>query len=231
MIQRSQSRGVRGFFVTGTDTGVGKTLVACALLHALAARGERVVGMKPVAAGAEGGRWEDVEALLAAGNVAARREWVNPYRFEPAIAPHLAAQREGVRIEIPVMVSAFEKLRAGADRVVVEGAGGIRVPLNEGEDMGDLARDLGLPVILVVALRLGCLNHAILTAEAVRDLGLRLGGWVANEMDTAMLEREANVMTLEARLGCPLFGRLPWLGSPDPAAAAHFLRLDALLEG
>lgn len=218
----------QGYFITGTDTGVGKTLVACALLRALAARGARVVGMKPVAAGSEDGKFRDVESLVAAGNVAAPREWVNPYAFEPPVAPHLTADRTGVRIELPVILAAYRMLRTVAERVVVEGAGGFRVPLNEGEDMADLARVLGLPVILVVGLRLGCLNHALLTAGAVRDSGLRLAGWVANAIDPGMLETDGNVATLEARLGCPLLARLPALDPPHAAAAARFLRHDLL---
>ncbi len=228
MSARSPAPVEQGYFVTGTDTGVGKTLVACALLRALAARGFRVSGMKPVAAGAEDRKFRDVESLVAAGNVAAPREWVNPYAFEPPVAPHLAAETSGVRIELPVIVAAFRMLRTVADRVVVEGAGGFRVPLNDGEDMADLARVLGLPVILVVGLRLGCLNHALLTARAVRDSGLWLAGWVANAIDPGMLEPDGNVATLAARLGCPLFARLPMLDPPDPAVAARFLRHDLL---
>jgi len=219
-----------GYFVTGTDTGVGKTLVACALLHAMAGGGQRVVGMKPVAAGRDAdGSFHDVENLMAASNVVAPRERVNPYAFDPPVAPHLAAERAGSRIQISVIVAAFEKLRAGCDRVVVEGAGGFRVPLNDREDMADLARALGLPVILVVGLRLGCLNHALLTARAVREAGLPLAGWVANLVDPEMLETDANVATLEARLECPLLARLPWMAPPDPAAAADFLRRELVL--
>ena len=149
-----------GYFVTGTDTGVGKTRVAVALVHALRAQGLRVAVMKPVAAGAAPGALnEDVAALMQAANVAADLRDVNPYCFEPAIAPHVAAEQAGVRIDLDVIAAAFTRLAAHADAVVVEGAGGWRVPLNDTEDMADLAARLGLPVVLVVGLRLGCLNQ------------------------------------------------------------------------
>ena len=226
MTPRSSLLTPHGFFITGTDTGVGKTLVTCALLRALAARGLRVVGMKPVAAGIEQGRFPDVERLIEAGNVAAAREWVNPYAFDPPIAPHIAAAHAGRRIEIAAIVAAFHKLAGMADRVVVEGAGGFRVPLNDREDFADLARALALPVVLVVGMRLGCLNHALLTAEAVRAAGLPLAGWVANHVDAAMLEPDANVQALEDRLGCPLLARVPHL-IDAPADPAVF-RIDLL---
>src|SRR5882724_1204043 len=155
----------RGYFVTGTDTGVGKTRIATALLRAFASRGLRAVGMKPVAAGCErvDGALvnEDVTALMAASTVAAPVELINPYRFQSAIAPHLAAELAGETISLQRIGDAYVALAARADRVVVEGAGGFLVPLNEREDFGDLARLLELPVVLVVGMRLGCLNHAL----------------------------------------------------------------------
>ena len=169
----------RGFFVTGTDTGVGKTLIACALLNAFAAAGRRVAGMKPVAAGAdetaEGLVNADVRLLRGASSVAAPLALVNPYCFMPPVAPHIAAERAGVTIDLKRIAQAFAQLAAIADVVIVEGAGGFCVPLNRHEDAADLACRLGLPVILVVGLRLGCLNHALLTAQAVRARGLRAG--------------------------------------------------------
>jgi dethiobiotin synthetase len=212
----------RGLFVTGTDTGVGKTRVACMLLRAFAARGERVVGMKPVATGAQwtgaGLRNEDVAQLCAASNAAAPLELVNPYCFAPAIAPHLAAAEAGARIELGRIVDACSKLAALADRVVVEGVGGFAVPLGEDYGTADLARMLGLPVVLVVGMRLGCLNHALLTVQAVERCGLRLAGWVANCIDPEMQRLEGNVETLRTRLSAPLLGLVPH--DPVPGEAA-----------
>jgi len=197
----------RGVFVTGTDTGVGKTRVAVALVHALRARGLRVAVMKPVSAGSAAGELnEDVVALLQAANVAADVRDVNPYAFAPAIAPHLAAQQAGVRIELDSIAAAYSRLAAKADVVVVEGAGGWRVPLNECEDMADLAQRLGLPVVLVVGLRLGCLNHALLTAESIANRRLPWAGWVGNHIDPAMVMAAENVAALHARLPGPCLG-------------------------
>ena len=197
----------RGFFVTGTDTGVGKTRVAVALIHALRARGLRVAAMKPVAAGCPPGELnEDVVALLQAANATAEIRDVNPYALAPAIAPHIAAQQAGVRIELDVIAAAFARLAAAADVVVVEGAGGWRVPLNDHADMADLAQRLGLPVVLVVGLRLGCLNHAVLTAESITQWQLPWAGWIANHIDPAMACQAENVAALQARLPSPCLG-------------------------
>jgi len=172
------------YFVTGTDTGVGKTLISCALLHGFAARGKRVVGMKPVAAGCDdNGHNEDVLQLRAAGNVAVGYGQINPYCFVPAIAPHLAAQHAGVTIRFSRIAASYRELAAQAEVVIVEGAGGLLVPLNEQQDSADLAKELDLPVILVVGMRLGCLNHALLTVEVLAARGLVLAGWVANVLD------------------------------------------------
>ena len=217
-----------GLFVTGTDTGVGKTRVATALLRAFARRGLRAVGMKPVAAGCQriDGALvsEDVAALAAASNVNLPVDLINPYRFQPAIAPHLAAELAGERISLERIRDAYVALAAGADRVVVEGAGGFLVPLNEREDFADLARLLGLPVLLVVGMRLGCLNHALLTAEAVQRRGLPFVGWVANRLDAQMSVFQQNVDTLRERLGAPLLGTVPF-GVEDAEAATLFLDL------
>ncbi len=225
----------RGYFVAGTDTGVGKTLVSCALLRAFAAQGKSAVGMKPVAAGCEnsalGLLCEDVEHLMAAGNVAAPRELVNPYAFCPPVAPHIAAAQAGAEIRLEHIAESFARLRALAEVVVVEGVGGWRVPLNEREDAADLARRLGLPVILVVGMRLGCLNHALLSAAAVEASGLKLAGWVANRIDPAMPVFEENLRTLEKRLAAPLLGVVPHYPRPDAAAAAVCLRLNRLSVG
>ena len=199
-----------GFFVTGTDTGIGKTTVSCALLHAFAAQGKKVAGMKPIVAGSENGQWMDVEQLLAASNVNVTRQQINPYAFDPPISPHLAAQQLGVEIDLSVIHKAYHKLSTLADLIIVEGAGGFLVPINERQNGSDLAETLNLPVILVVGLRLGCLNHALLSAQAIQASGLTLVGWVANCVDPQMSVVAENIATLEQRLDCPLLGTLPF---------------------
>lgn len=216
------------YFVTGTDTGVGKTLVAAALLDAFVRSGRRCVGMKPVAAGRENGRWADREALVAAGNVAAPEGLVNPYAFEPPIAPHIAAAQARVEISIDRIGKAFDALRTRAEVVVVEGAGGFMIPLNERETSADLARALGVPAILVVGMRLGCLNHALLTRAAMVAAGVRCAAWVANEITPGMPFLEENVRSLQARLGCPLLARIPYRPGLAPGDAARWLNLDVL---
>jgi dethiobiotin synthetase len=222
-----------GIFVTGTDTSVGKTRVAVALIEALKAQGLRVVGMKPLAAGCEqiNGEWvnEDVALLRGAANVAAPMDWINPYLFHDPIAPHIAAERAGRRIELAPILVAYRELAKLADVVVVEGAGGFRVPLNEEEDSADLAVALGLPVVLVVGLRLGCLNHALLTAEAIAARGLALAGWVANAIDPAMAMREENVRALRERIAAPCLGEWPWREKNSGASMSEMLDLDPIL--
>jgi dethiobiotin synthetase len=221
-----------GFFITGTDTGVGKTLVACALLKACASRGVRAVGMKPVAAGAaeDGGRLlnDDVGALKAASSVIAADDLVNPYCFAPAVAPHIAAAEAGVTIDIERIRRACLALAAAADRVIVEGAGGFRVPLGPRTDTAQLAAALGLPVLLVVGMRLGCINHALLTAEAVRASGLALAGWIANHIDPRMARADENVAALEERLAAPLIARVAYSASPEAARVASLLEVERL---
>lgn len=208
----------QGYFITGTDTGVGKTRIALALVRLAVARGWRVGVMKPVSAGcvmsAEGWLNEDVAALRAAANVSVPLSLVNPYAFAPAIAPHIAAKQAGTRIELDVIDRAYHDIAAQCDAVIVEGAGGFRVPLNGAEDSADLAVRLGLPVVLVVGMRLGCLNHALLTAEAIARRGLVLAGWVANRIDPDMPVFEENVAALAARIAAPCLGVVPAL--PDP---------------
>ena len=202
----------RGVFVTGTDTGVGKTRIATALLAALAASGVRAVGMKPVAAGIDASADvnEDVAALAAAGNVDAPLALRNPYAFTEPIAPHLAARDASVRIDLGAIERAFAALAAHADVVVVEGAGGALVPLDAASDMLDIARVLGIPVLLVVGMRLGCLNHALLSVLAIRARGLALAGWVANELPPGMARCADNVATLARALGvAPIATRGP----------------------
>ena len=213
-----------GYFVTGTNTEVGKTLVSCALLHALRAHHARVVGMKPVAAGAtltaQGWVNEDTQALRAASSLAVPPELDNPYCLPDPMSPHLAAKRAGQTIEVSVLVQRYQRLATLADAVVVEGAGGFVVPLSDTETSADLAQRLALPVILVVGLRLGCLNHAVLTQEAIAARGLTLAGWVANRVDPAMLAVEDNIDSLRQRLHAPLLADIPYLAEPKPAQIA-----------
>jgi len=200
-----------GYFITGTDTGIGKTLVSCALLHAFAANGRKVIGMKPVAAGCENGHWMDVDLLVAASTVSAPCKLVNPYALIPPLAPHIAAKQANIEIDPTVIQKAFFELKKTAEMVIIEGVGGFLVPLSGQYDGADLARILNLPVILVVGLRLGCLNHALLTAQAVKANGLRLGGWVANGIDPQMLAQKENIQALKQRLDCPLLGIIPFV--------------------
>jgi dethiobiotin synthetase len=236
MISPGPNLSPRGLFITGTDTGVGKTFFSVALLHALASLGVQAVGMKPVAAGAElkDGVWgnEDVAMLTAASAVKAAPELINPYLFREALAPHLAADHKGVAIEIPRIAAALEALAGLADLVVVEGVGGFRVPLGRGRDTADLAVRLDLPLILVVGMRLGCLNHALLTAEAIAARGLKLAGWVANRIDPDMAAYHENLATLTKLLDAPLLAELPAMASPDPVRAARLIapqKLSAML--
>lgn len=221
----------RGYFVTGTDTGVGKTLIAAALIHAFALAGSKVAGMKPVAAGAEfvDGCWlnEDVAQLLAAANVDAPLSMINPYVFAPPIAPHIAALEAGVKLAIEPVLAACNGLQKLAETLVVEGAGGFLVPLNDRQDMGDLAVALGLPVILVVGMRLGCINHALLTVAAIESRGLSLAGWVASVVDADMPRLEENLATLRQRIDAPCLGTVPHLASADFRQAAEYLQLPA----
>lgn len=216
-----------GFFVTGTDTGVGKTLVSAALVHHFAQQGLKSAGMKPVAAGCriENGvlRCDDVVQLQQASNVELPPENINPYAFEPPLAPHVAADMAGTHIEMDFIHAAFKKAAAAVDILVVEGVGGFRVPLNDTEDTADLARVLGLPVILVVGLRLGCLNHALLTAEAVAARGLRLAAWVANGIDPGMAAQQENLQALQQRIAAPCLGVVSFQQRPGFRATEAML--------
>ncbi|MBP0633577.1 MULTISPECIES: dethiobiotin synthase [unclassified Cupriavidus] len=220
-------------FVTGTDTGVGKTHASATLLHALHGAGYRTAGMKPVASGSEwrDGHWhnDDVAQLRAASSVTVPLGHTCPFLLRTPCSPHLAAAHEGVRITRAPIREAFDALRRQADAVVVEGVGGFHVPLDAGAvrwSTADLAVMLGLPVVMVVGIRLGCLNHAVLTAEAVRARGLVLAGWIANRVDPDMLLADENIATLHASLDAPCLGELPW--QLDPAAAATRLDLAPL---
>lgn len=220
------------YFVTGTDTEIGKTLTSSALLHALVQKGLRAAGMKPVAAGAElrDGEWhnEDADALAEAANVKLPRALTTPYLLRDATAPHIAALQESVTIDVDHILDCYAKVAAQADAVVVEGVGGFRVPLSAQADTADLAQRLALPVIMVVGLRLGCLSHALLTAEAILSRGLKLAGWVGNVVDLNMRHGMDNIEALTARLPAPMLGCLPRLPIALPAVAAAHLDFTSL---
>ncbi|WP_020167827.1 MULTISPECIES: dethiobiotin synthase [Methylotenera] len=194
----------QAFFITGTDTGIGKTYVACKLIRQYIAQGYKVVGMKPVAAGCEliNGEWvnDDVLKLEAASNIKVPRELTNPYSFKEPIAPHIAAELAGEVIELAVIKQAFNVLSEMADIVIVEGAGGFLVPLNDTVSMADLAGALNIPIILVVGIRLGCINHALLTAEAIQARNVSLAGWVANPIEPKMQQYNNNVEVIAKKL-------------------------------
>lgn len=217
----------KGYFVTGTDTGVGKTEISLGLMAALQGSGYRVLGMKPVAAGCslQQGCWvnEDALRLQCQGSLRMAYEQINPYALEPAIAPHLAAAEAGIELGFERILTGYRLLASQADWVVVEGAGGWRVPLGADGDMADLASALGLPVVLVVGLRLGCINHSLLTLESVLSRGVELAGWVANRIDPAMERVDENIHCLLQSIPAPCFGVLDWLERPNPEKIAGFL--------
>jgi dethiobiotin synthetase len=216
-------------FVTGTDTEIGKTLISAAILHKLVQHGQRACGMKPIAAGAEERDGElhneDAAMLRAAGNVHLPQHITTPFLLREPCAPHIAAELEGVRIEPVPILTAYAEILGASDATVVEGVGGFCVPFSDDFDSADLAVQLGLPVILVVGLRLGCINHALLTAEAVISRGLVLAGWVANQVDPDMRFVDENVAALEQRMPAPLLGRVPRLDQPSAADAAAYIEL------
>lgn len=221
------------FFVTGTDTEVGKTTIAAGLLHAARRAGLSTAAAKPVASGCEmtagGLRNSDALALLAECTLPMRYEQVNPFAFEPAIAPHLAAREAGVELSAERLAEPVRRMLAlQADFSLVEGAGGWRVPLAGRENLSDLVLLLGLPVILVVGVRLGCINHALLSAEAIERDGLRLAGWVANIVDPATSRLDENLATLGERLAAPCLGRVPRLPVANAAEVACLLDLERL---
>jgi dethiobiotin synthetase len=219
----------RGLFVTGTGTGVGKTEIASGLVRAARRLGLDAAGMKPVAAGARIVRGrrvnDDVEALAAASGLPIAPRLINPYLLTPAIAPHIAAAEAGIELRIDVIVAAYRALARRAQVVIVEGAGGFLVPLNDRADMGDLAARLRLPVVLVVGMQLGCLSHALLTREAIERRGLELAGWIANRIDPRMRRYRDNVACLRDRMPAPLLAEVGHVGS----ARARRQAIDAAL--
>lgn len=220
---------IRNIYVTGTDTGIGKSIVSAALLHALRARGLRAVGMKPVASGCERtpGGWRNDDARLLQAASAPRPDYadVNPYALPQPLAPELAAADAGVTLALPPILAAHARLAEQADAVVVEGVGGWEAPLSATLDQIDLVRALDLPVLLVVGLRLGCINHARLSARAIAADGARLVGWVGNGIDPAMDRCDDVFALLQARLPVPCWGRLPFSAPPDPQALAAHLQV------
>ncbi|RDV00186.1 dethiobiotin synthase [Trinickia dinghuensis] len=226
-------------FVTGTDTEIGKTLVSCALLRGFAKAGLSAAAMKPIAAGAylsaEDGLWhnEDADQLDAASGALLPPEVRTPYLLKAPAAPHIVAAQEGRTLEIAPIVDCHREALRRADVVVVEGVGGFRVPLDHKRDTADLALALGLPVVLVVGVRLGCINHALLTAEAIASRGLHLAGWVANVVDPQMRFADENIETLRTWLhrehGVPLIGTVPYLAPPSAELAATHLDMTTLL--
>ena len=212
----------RGVFITGTDTEVGKTVVATAMVRSLVDAGHRIAVMKPIAAGADptpqGPQNADALELMAAANVPASYETVNPYCLKLPASPHIAAANEGISIKLAPIVQAFGRLTRASDLVVVEAAGGWQAPINEVETMAAVAVALDLPVVLVVGLRLGCLNHALLTARAIEDSGLTLAGWVGNHLQSRFEYSAENIATLEARLAAPLLDVVPFQPAQSPTA-------------
>lgn len=222
----------RALFVTGTDTGVGKTVIAAALLRGLRERGQRVAGMKPVASGCrkspDGIVSDDARALIAEASESAPYRIVNPYGFIPPIAPHVAAVEAGTRIDLRELERAYRILAGLADVVVIEGAGGWLTPIDAKHALADFARKVKADVVLVVGLRLGCLNHALLSAQAIEHSGLKLAGWVANAIDPSFERASDNVRALQERLKAPLLGQVAHLSTPGAAAAVEYLSLEPL---
>ena len=217
------------FFVTGTDTGAGKTFTSTVLLHALRQRGLRAVGMKPIASGSEetpeGLRNEDALALQAASHPRPDYALVNPWALREPTAPEIAARIDGVEVTMPPIVAAFEQLKREADVVLVEGVGGFLAPVNAQLDQCALPRTLGLPVLVVVGLKLGCINHARMTVDAVQSRGFRVLGWIASEVEPTMLFPDDYFEALKAALPIPCLGRLPNAPGADPATLTRHLSL------
>ncbi len=225
---KERRTGVKRFFITGTDTDAGKTLITAAMLEAADRQGARTAALKPVAAGADdtdaGPRNDDALILQRYSNQSLAYEQINPVLLKEAIAPHIAAEREGKQLTSERLVGYCRgAMMQPADLMLIEGAGGWRVPLNHREDLSELPKRLQLPVILVVGMRLGCLNHALLTAEAIAADGLPLAGWVANRVDPQMDCYSQNLETLKMRIRAPLLGEVPFLESAEPEQAADHL--------
>lgn len=221
-------------YVTGTDTGIGKTLASCALLHALRGHGLRAIGMKPVASGCEriDGAWRNADALALIEAADPRAEYadVNPFALEHPLAPELAARDAGIEVALPAILAAHARLVERTDALIVEGVGGWEAPLSASLMQADLVRALRLPVLLVVGLRLGCLNHALLSTRAIAADGVHLAGWIASHVDPAMERVDDNLAMLRQRLPAPCWGVLPHVTDADPALMARHLRIPVLAE-
>ena len=219
----------RAWFITGTDTGIGKTFATCALIHAARAQGLTTLGMKPVASGAEiiDGRLinEDAARLLAAGSFDPGMERLNPYCLRTPVSPHIAAREENIRIEPTRIRKAFDELAQRCECLFVEGAGGLLSPMGEEIDAPHIAHELDLPLILVVGMRLGCINHALLTAETIISRNLRLEGWIANCLYPDISYLYENIDYLRHRLAAPLLGTLPYAPDASPEMLAHLITL------
>ena len=222
------------FIVSGTDTGIGKTWVTVALIQAFLDRGERVLGMKPLASGCEvidnELRNEDALLIQQAGWQAVDYSLVNPYAFKPPVSPHAAAAKEGVQVSLETILECYEILQGQADRVIIEGVGGWRVPFSDELSLKDLVKALKLPVIMVVGLKLGCINHALLTAEALDRDGIELRAWVANQLESDYLMQDATLRTLETSIPAPLLGLTPCLQTLQPDKLAEALDVDVLID-
>ena len=220
---------MHGVYVTGTDTGIGKTLASCAMLHALRGRGLRAIGMKPVASGCEwsdgGWRNADARALQAAGEPGIAYTDINPFALEQPLAPELAARDAGTEVTLAPILAAHARLASVADALVVEGVGGWAAPLSATLDQADLVRALRLPVVLVIGLRLGCLSHALLSARAIAADGLHLAGWIGSHVDPHMARVEDNLAMLRARLPAPCWGVLPHRPDAAPESLAGCLQI------
>lgn len=220
-----------GICVTGTDTGVGKTVVASALIRGLSSTG-RVAGFKPVASGAieMDGQLKNDDALMLIEAMAQAVDYsmINPYCFEPAIAPHIAAEEAGMLVDLDTLVAAYQSLASSFETVVLEGAGGWDVPLSNNQGFPSLIKRLSLPVVLVVGMKLGCINHSVLSQRAISQDGLRLVGWVANRIDPDMQRYDENLATLKRLMDCPCLGEIPDLDQAALSHAERWLDLDTL---
>lgn len=221
-----------GYFITGTDTDVGKTVAATALVRALVDSGYRTGVFKPISAGCEvtpdGLRNDDAERLAHESNIDLPYEWINPFAFEPPIAPHIAAEEAGTSMSIDQCLTCLQQISAHADLVIAEGAGGWLVPLDAQNTLGDLAAALSLPVILVVGVRLGCISHALLTVQSIRASGLPLAGWIANRVDPGADRADENIASIQARIPAPLLGILPYDDQMSVKARASCIDITTL---
>ena len=217
----------KGFFITGTDTDIGKTRIALGLINKLNTMGHTTTVMKPLSAGCDstpdGLRNDDAVQLIQQASFKPDYDKVNPYAFKPAIAPHLAAEKENTVIDLSRIKNIFDELSAQADYIVVEGAGGWKVPINKQQTMAELAEALALPVILVAGMRLGCLNHAILTVESIQHAGIPIAGWIANTLSKNFTELDANIKTLKEHLEIPFLGTVPYMEKCEPQQTGQYI--------